>query len=122
MTQERVTLETERKRCLDFLRDKQLNLPSHLQQNADILSTEEHLERINKKLEKIQKTEEKAQKAEAKKIADSLKMYTDFRDRLYDFRLEVDELFTKLHHTHKRSLTDIKQTLNLSLQNYTRSK
>lgn len=115
--QEKVTLEQEKHRCLQFLRDKQLNLPEHLQQNADILSTEEHLERINAKLEKIAEAERKAKVAREKKLTDSKAKVLKLKDEFYYFRERILAEVKELDGAHKglffEAETAIKQLIKL---------
>ena len=118
-TQEtKVTLQAEQRRCQAYLRERELNLPSHLQQNADILSTENHLEMINAKLEKIVEAEEAARAATAKLIADSVKKVTTLKDKLYKLREEIDRDVGKLHGNHKGMFFEVSQTLSQILQQH----
>lgn len=116
--EQKITLQTEKKRCLAFLRDKELNLPAHLQQTADILSTQEHLEMINKKLEKIAKAEAKEAAAKAKAVQDSLKMVEEIKGKIWLIREEINSSVSKLEGQHKGLFFDLSNTLSQLLRNF----
>ncbi len=112
-------LLAEVKRLETYLADQKANLPSSVfAQSKDCKVATGQLSDLNEELLKIEKVNAKDAAKEAQKVSESLDLLTDFKDRLAEIRDEIDATFTKLHHTHKPVIFEIKNVLAQVLRNH----
>ncbi len=116
---ERVNITQELHRCKSYLKDREVELPSHLKQtDLSVLSTQKQIELLEEKLAKIDKAAADVVAKELKLKESSLKKVLAMKTKLYKLREEMDKDISSLHGSHRAVFFELSKTLAQVLRNY----